>query len=242
MPRYYEKKHQIQFYEVDVTSHLTLSSLLNLVIAASGEHLEEIGVSSQELIDRHLGWVVTQYHMSINKMPETGQTIYIKTAAMEYNRYFCYRSYWLYDDNHEELLEINSVWIMLDLQTRKMVSSDPDIMLKTGAKEIRRPQKFPRIKLPKDQLAVDKSYFAEYFNIDENEHVSNSHYFDWMISSLPLSFIKSHQVKSLDIKYEHEILYHDSPKSHVYFDNETNKSYHKISNGDLTAAECIIQW
>ena len=131
---------------------------------------------------------------------------------------------------------------MISFATRKMVHLPEVLTAKISSEFKPEVVRFPRI--PKVDWAkadnLNKVFRVRYFDIDTNHHVNNTHYFDWMLDSLPLAFLKSHTVKSMSIKYDNEVTYGDEIVSRAQLTELT--SHHQIRNGEQLAAEATITW
>lgn len=50
------------------------------------------------------------------------------TQAMQYNKYFCYRDFWITTESGEELVHIESIFSLMNYTTRKISSVTEDII------------------------------------------------------------------------------------------------------------------
>lgn len=237
----YAKDYQVKYFDVDAQNKLKLSNLMDLLLETSNEQTVQLGVSAADLLEQNLGWVVTQYHIEINALPKLNQKITLQTKATGYNRFFCYRDFWVLDEQGQELIYVRSIWITLNLTTRKLEPLSSDISQKIGAPEVKKVQKFPRIKFT-DLTTPSQPYRVRYYDLDGNHHVNNSHYFEWMIDTIPVDFLTTHQLQQIDIKFENEVLYGDQPKSSVEIQADESISFHQIINNKNKAAEAIFTW
>ena len=122
--------------------------------------------------------------MTINRMPKVDEKVRIVTEAESYNRYFCYRNFWLYDEAGNECVFVQSIFVMMSYETRSMVPVVPEIMAPFESMAIKGSKRFPRIKKIDSEKASQKEYRVRYFDIDGNQHVNNVHYFEWMLDAL----------------------------------------------------------
>lgn len=239
----YSETYQIPYFETDIQGELTLASLMNILILASEHQLNDLNVGEATMHALNLGWVVTQYHLDIKRMPRVDETVKIVTEAESYNKYFCYRNFWLYDQAGNECVAVQSIFVMMSYANRKMVQVVPEIMAPFESTEIKGSKRFPRIQKIDETVASTKAYRVRYFDIDGNQHVNNVHYFEWMLDALDYDFLMTHRVASLDIRYGHEIQYGQMTQSMVQkVLAETTTTRHKVAVDDLSAAEAMITW
>ena len=67
---------------------------------------------------------------------------------MEYNKFFCYRNFWIHDEDGKELVKIESVFVLMDFVNRKMSSVNEEIIAPFESekiKKIKRQEKIEKI-------------------------------------------------------------------------------------------------
>ncbi len=240
----YSENYQIPYFETDIKGELTLASLVNILILASEHQLNALNVGEATMHALNLGWVVTQYQMKITRMPKVDEKVKIVTEAESYNKYFCYRNFWLYDEAGNECVFVQSIFVMMSYETRSMVQVVPEIMAPFESSEIKGSKRFPRIKKIDPEQVTTKEYRVRYFDIDGNQHVNNVHYFEWMLDALDYDFLTTHRVASINIRYGHEIQYGQMTQSMVeqLTVDDIITTRHKVAVDDLSAAEAEITW
>ena len=98
MAKKYTKKHEVSYYECDINQTMTFPSMLGIVIKTSEEQSDTLERGSDFVNSFGLTWVITNYSMLITRLPRVGETISITTQAMAYNKFFCYRNFWIHDE------------------------------------------------------------------------------------------------------------------------------------------------
>ncbi|MFD1472498.1 acyl-[acyl-carrier-protein] thioesterase [Companilactobacillus mishanensis] len=207
------------FYFANFSGDIRLSALIDVMLLASEDQLKLKDADSRSMVKRGLGWVVTQYHMDLKKMPELGQKLKVSTRATSYNKYFFYRDFWIDDLDGNRLVTLESAFVIIDIKERKIVSAADSLKDLFGSREITKIKKFSRMKEPEDFDKKAEQHIG-YYNIDVNRHVNNSFYFDWMVDSLDIEFIATHRIKSMDIKYDKELNLESHPEVFVKMDED----------------------
>lgn len=237
---------RVPYYEVNTLNEWHVSAMLNALVSVSNEQLERLDAGDKVMHAQGLGWVVTQYHFDIKRFPKVDEAVKLATWADSYNKFFCYRDYTLSDAHDQELVHIDSSWVMMSFETRGMVRVKPEIVEKFNAKPIRSVKKFKRIPKRDYSHAVHKPYRVRYFDIDANHHVNNIHYFDWIIDTLDLDFLTHNVIDSIDIRYEREIPYGVTAESYVLIepdeDGQGTTTFHCIKTGDTVHTESVMHW
>lgn len=239
----YSEKYQIQLFEGNANGRISLAMMMNIMLAISEHQLGQLDISQQKLIQNyHVGWVITQYHIDVKRAPKVGETIVVGTQATGYNRFFCYRDFWINDTNGNELVSVHSTFVMMDIKTRKIIPVIKEIVAKFDLEPSTRIVHFPRIPhLDENKPIISQDYRVRYFDIDNNGHVNNTRYFDWMQDVLGFDFLQNHVIKTADVRYEREVHYGEIAKSEAQIVDE-NTTLHRIMNNDKVAAEAKFTW
>lgn len=207
MAKKFNEIHEVTFYECDINGTMTLPMLLNSVIKTSEAQSEQLQVSTDQLQKLGITWVITQHEMNIHRLPKVGQLIKITTQGTSYNKYFCYREFWVQDkETGEQLAHIFSTFVLMDLTTRKMISVPDDLLVAFESEKIKRIHKGPHFHQPTDG-AFHQPYRVRFSDIDSNKHVNNAKYLDWMVDCLDYDKLTQYLPQKVWIKFEKEISY-----------------------------------
>lgn len=240
----YSEKHVVNFYECDENKNLKLSAMIDLMMSVSEHQLDSGTASTNALTKRGLGWVVTQYHIDVNRLPKPNEKIILSTEAVGYNRFLEYRDFAFSDEEGKELLSVKSEWVLFDLQKRKLVSTDKEMMAEVGVPLLKKLPRFPRLR-PQKEYQKKRQYRVRYDDLDTNHHMTNGHYFNWFLDTLDRDFLKEHIVKSIDIKFNQEVRYAQTPFVCVSLvqDDNSIKTYHTIVDEDKKdKTVCELVW
>lgn len=236
----FTEKHEIQFYECDVTGKLTLPMLLNIVIKTSESQSEALGRGSDFVNKLGLGWVITQHEMTITRLPKTEELVSVTTQATSYNKYFCYRNFWIHDEEGQECVAISSTFVLMDLATRKMTSVPADIIDAYNCEKITKILRGTKIDSIEEKDS--REYRVRFSDIDGNQHVNNSRYLDWMVDSLDYEFLTTHEPTFVNIRFDKELAYGNSVTSYWQAADQSLMSKHRIKLDEASCAEATIQW
>lgn len=242
-PTVYERSLRIPHYLGDRYGRMTLPHLMNVLIEISGEQTAEI--KAIPVSDLGLSWVIIQYEFDIKRLPNTYETIRVKTYAKEHNRIFSYREFEVYDEENNLILYIMTVFALID-SNRKLSRIPKEIVHGYGSTENRRIKRMPKPELPKDlEEARHRKYQVGYFDIDTNFHANNSMYFMWMLEALGDEFLSTHDPIYGNVVFEKEV--HNGEEVESYADLSTNEenqliSRHQIKVGDITKCTGTFTW
>lgn len=240
----YAKKHLVKYYECDTTKTMTLPMLVNIMVHVSGEQSHELGVGDDVVNGKGLSWVILQYEMKFERMPEFGEEITIATQAMSYNKLFCYRNFKVYDANETIIGSVKSTFALIDIEKRKMARIPEEIVAPYETEFEKKLVRTPKPEKLTDEVKT-ADYRVRYLDIDRNQHVNNTKYFEWALDTLEYDFLTTHTLEYVNIKFEKEVHYGNIITSEVSLTEiEDGKilSAHRISTNGTVNCELNIKW
>jgi medium-chain acyl-[acyl-carrier-protein] hydrolase len=244
MAEVFSMQHEVLYYEADFTGKLSLPMIFNLAVLSSTEQSIALNIGPDYVHAHGLGWIILQHVVDIKRRPRIGENLTLTTLAKEFNPFFAKRIYTIADESGIEIVNIDALYALIDMDKRKLARIPDDIV---NAYEPERVKKIPRqpepILFAKDeQGALQQDYRVRYLDIDSNQHVNNSKYFDWLQDVLDSDFVKTHEPTHLNIKYEHEVRLGDTVASEAKLIDDETLSVHRIWSGETLSAEAHINW
>ncbi len=208
----YRQTFTVDDMAADCFGRLKLSTLLYYAQEVSGRHSELLGADYDSLALRRLFWAVTRHRVQITRMPVRGETITVETWPMPTTRIAYPRSIVAYDAEGNELFRAISLWVLMDLDDRRMVlPSKSGVTVKgslTGSELA-----VPHSILPKP-MVNSAVHTVAYSHLDRNGHMNNTRYLDWVDDLLDSSFHRSHTPREMIICYHSEA----REKQEIYLD------------------------
>ncbi|HJB22626.1 MAG TPA: acyl-ACP thioesterase [Candidatus Jeotgalibaca pullicola] len=241
----FRTEHQVRGYECDFQGEITIPSLINEMVHVSSMQSEALGNTEESMMMRGLSWIIIQYNIDISRIPERDERIIFETEAVSYNRFFTYRIFRALDLEENLLVEVFTTFSIMDLETRKMIRIDKEIVAPYKADEIRTLIRQPKIVSVCEETKSEKPFRVRYLDIDANKHVNNAKYFDWVINTVEMEFLLAHQIKSINIKYEKEVEFGTMISSSISTKEQedgTILTAHQIINGTTIACVANIIW
>ncbi|MDR0297229.1 MAG: acyl-[acyl-carrier-protein] thioesterase [Streptococcaceae bacterium] len=240
MGKKYSTTFTVPFYMADSTQKLQISSALAVALEVSGKQSVALD-RSDDWVFEHFNkvWIVTEYALSIVRLPHFKETVTIETEAVSYNKIFCYRDFWFYDADGNELLKIHSTWVLMDFDSRHVDKINEEIVAPYAAtfdKKIERGHHFLSEQLT-EKKPLTETLGVRYADIDSNQHVNNAVYIDYALSPLGFDFLSAHTPEKIDIKYNHEVRPDSNVEVSIYQDGL--HTYHEINDKDC---QLEIRW
>lgn len=238
----YEMPHEVSYYECDLTGTMTVSMLVAVAIKSSEQQSARFNRGTDYIHSIGLNWIITDYLISLERLPRVGEKLVFKTEAKTYNRFFCYRSFWVFDQKGNLLVEIASVFALMNQTTRKLARVQDEIIAPYES------EKQTTIKRMESILPVEKGesmlMTSQFYDIDENKHVNNAVYFQWLFSPLGFDFLTTFVPTKIRVRFEKEILYGSQSQS-VFEKREEDThvtTLHEISVKDEICCRAQIEW
>ncbi len=196
----FETRFTLEHIHVDCFGYAKPSVLLYMAQEAAGAHCELLNVDRSHL--GNLFWAITRTRVQVTRLPRLGQTVTVKTWPMPTTRVAYPRSVVAYDANGQELFRSISLWVLMDENTRSMVLPGRSGVLVDGT-------------LTGLEIAVPHAIAARpmantcrkqvtYSLLDQNGHMNNTRYMDWLDDLLPSGFHKDHKVQEFTLCYMSE--------------------------------------
>ena len=223
--QYIKKEVETMYQEIifvnsnDVDDHydLKISTIFKYLQQVSTNHAELIGLGKKDTVDKGMFWVITRMKVVIHKMPKMLDTLKVTTHPGDTMLFVFPRFYQIYDQNDELCITASSSWVLLDINTHKVVmkpfSNDFSVPSETRPEDIPLPEKVNISTLYKVE---DRK--VRYSDIDLNGHLNNTKYIDYIIDTHDIDFYKTHRVKEIIVNYEKEIK--DKDIVSIYSDNQ----------------------
>ena len=230
-------------------SDLDYISLLKKVLETANDHDRALQAyfQSQGQIQALLGpgqvWVVTQYTIKSLSEMNLSESLIIESRLCRMNRFMVHRYFEIYQGLHLRMT-ILAQFVGLDYTSRQMVKMNPKAYIDAGFIDDRVDQRFTHLnKKPGGDINKSEYYPIKAENIDENNHVNNLVYLAWAEEITPIEVKDRAKIRTIDVKYGHELLNQDQVKID-YYESQTDigwTSTYMIYSCDQDQLACQIQ-
>ena len=200
----YTTEYSVTTAHADRFGRCKPSSLLRFAQDAAGEHCELLGTDRESMAEKNIFWAVIRQKMAITRLPRTGERVIVKTWPMPTTRVAYPRATEGYDKEGNLLFQVISIWVIMDMTSRAMVLPGksgvevPGIL--TGT-ELKAP-----VGLRSADFTCEDVRRVCFSDLDENGHMNNTRYLDWLCDLLPSKFHEEHPMKAVTICYMSEAL------------------------------------
>lgn len=220
-------RYRIMVSDVDFTKKLKLSAAFNYFQEIAGLHAENLGIGFNT-IEQEYGsvWVLTRMRVDITKYPVWDEEVIIETWPLTPGKYEFERDYLVKDSEGEIIARAASLWVILDVKTRKLKRATdiaayfPETI---GERAINCP--LGKIKPIGEPEVVYKRVIG-CSDIDINGHLNNSKYIDFIMDCFTMEQLKKYQANSIQVNYLNEAFPGDTIALYKYAGaSETNRVY-----------------
>ena len=199
MESIYTQNFQITDNHVDCFGKLKLSTLLYFAQEVAGRHFDTIAMTYDQLAEKGMFWAIIRQRVSITRLPKSGETIRVETWPMPNTRVAFPRCVVAYDETGNELFQVLSLWVLMDLQSRAMIlPGKSGINLPGTLRGFELPAPGS---LPAKQLLNHRSRTVCFTDLDRNGHMNNTKYLDWIADLLPSEFPRPHSPVEFTVCY-----------------------------------------
>lgn len=201
----FEQKFTIPCYDTDASWRLKPSSFMDLAQEAAGQHAVYLGFGYDDLIATNTAWILSRVHVEFVDAPKWRENITLRTWHKGLNRLFFLRDFILTDDEGRERVKATTSWLVLNLETRRLVR-DPKLM-EEGTVCLDNVIETPadKVVMPKDaepQYVMD--HHVAYSDVDMNGHTNNAMYMQWAMDAVDYDIASTMPVKWFTINFNHE--------------------------------------
>lgn len=201
----YTEKHTIPCYDTDASWRLKPTSFMNLAQEAAGRHAVYLGFGYDDLIKTNTAWILSRVHVEFVDTPKWRENITLNTWHKGLNRIFFLRDFLLTDDEGNTRVKATTSWLVLNLETRRLVR-DPKLMEEgTVCHEDVIETPADKVQMPEDvEAELVRRHTVSYSDIDTNGHTNNAMYMQWSMNSVGYDITSSRPVKEFTINFNHE--------------------------------------
>lgn len=222
----------IQCQEADYQGNYRISNLMSKLSDLATINALQIGIWNNNLSENY-GFVLTKETIILKRPIKINELIKLSTRASGYKRIQFSRNYWVEDENGEEIASIYSLWTLIDLKKRKVIKPEkagiimPEII----------PYNYTISCYNEINDNIELSFIMErtvlYSDVDINQHLNNSRYFEWAFDILPIEFFKENYFKEISVVFKKELAPNTTAKIYRYISDDYVKIVFKSTDDKI---------
>ncbi|PVY39938.1 acyl-[acyl-carrier-protein] thioesterase [Pontibacter virosus] len=220
----------IRSTETDQNGQATLPALVGYMQEAAWDNTATMGISMYELLERGLTWILQRMRVEMFRYPKHRESVTVETWASGRERVFLHRDFRVYGADRELLGQATSVWLVMDMVKRQLVSV-PDFITAIEVVPGHEPLPFAKGKLSSlEHVSYEQQMPVRWHDIDLNRHVTNTRYLQWVLETLPVEVLEKQQLSEIDIIFKAESTLGDTVAATAGPDEEANTFLHKLTS------------
>ena len=197
--------HTIPCYDTDASWRLKPASFMNLAQEAAGQHAVHLGFGYDDLIVTNTAWILSRVHIEFVDTPKWRDEVTLTTWHKGLNRLFYLRDFILTDKDGRERVKATTSWLVLNLETRRLVR-DPNLM-EDGTVCTENVIETPadKVVMPKDvELEHVMDHVVAYSDVDMLGHTNNAMYMHWAMDAVAYEITSQKPLKEVTINFNRE--------------------------------------
>ena len=199
-------------YECDASGRLSIPALMNLMQESANRNAIDYGIGIADLASRGFGWMLMRFNLRMHQYPRYGQTIRLLTYPTGVEKYFIYRDFQVLASDGTLLADAASTWLVFGLEKRAMVPL-PDFIhslsIPAGIEPLPNLPSKPDFLTTSWQPANEKPVDVGWFSIDQNQHVNNVAYVQWLLEAMDATTLQTRELAEIDLVYRTESHWND---------------------------------
>lgn len=240
-----EEQFSVASFESDFTGRLSIHSLLERFGDIAGHHASHLEVGFDKLRKSGMAWMLSRIKVKIERLPEWGETVSLRTWPKGIDRLFALRDFRLRDGEARILALATTCWLLVDIEKgkpRRIESLNIDLRFPGADHAISEiPDKIPspQILLP----AYEKHIFPS--ELDVNEHVNNAQYVRWVMDCFDVTRLRSSGIKTIQMNYLDQVLYGDRIALSISADGEIPNAHYvegTSRNKGTKVFQALVEW
>ncbi len=203
--------YPIRSYHGDLYGRLKPHFVFSFLEDMAWKNAEELGFGYTSLKEQGCFWALTRLAVRFDRWPRWGEDLVLETEPLGVSGPFAIRRFGGSVAGSPSF-EASSAWVVLDVDSRRplrprSVFSEKDLERFPGFA----PEQVPgKVEEPEangsDAIAVGKTVFATYSELDINSHVNNAEFLRWAFSLIPPERLGEAHVSAIDINFLSELL------------------------------------
>ncbi len=199
--------YTLRGYECDANGRLSVPALMNFMQESANRNALDYGIGIDDLARRGYGWMLMRFGLHMHHYPRYGQKISVITYPTFVNKFFIHRDFRVLADDGTLLADARSIWIVFSIDKRTMVPLPDFIRALTPPTNI---EPLPKLDLKPDfqNLPVvsdeTQTVTVGWFDIDQNQHVNNVAYVQWLLEAVPKDVLQGSELAELDVIFRNE--------------------------------------
>jgi len=206
MASIYTETVELRACRCDMYSRWKPGAILETMQESAGMHSNIFGLTYEKMTGMGFGWVIARLKAEFSRIPVSGEKITVETYPTPNRMLFYPRSHIFKDGYGQVIGSANTLWLVMDLATRKAVNSAEVLAHMPDNSGLKPAAGMPAAVKPFEGEVRRMDITPQFTDLDTNGHVNNTKYMDWCCNALGAEILGGNTIMSFDINYDAEIL------------------------------------
>lgn len=223
------------FFDVDPRLRYAATAYWRSLQNAAAGHAAALGVATEDLRRQGQTWMLSRMIVQVDRAPLLGEELIVETwPSTKLRGVRAVRDFALKNAQGEVLARSSSLWVIVDLATRRPQRVPEAIVQLRTDPGYAMPEFQDALALPETGEA--RRFQAEWSDADQNEHVNNVSYARWAVDALPRAFLEEHELESIEMHYLRELMVGDTVEARWEIDGQRSRVALLAPDGQVAGA------
>ncbi len=187
-------------------NHVRMDRLVSLFQDVAVIHAHQMGVSSFDLAEKRLKWVISRYQIRvIHPLPWPGP-YELRTWRFPWKNLYEIHEFEIVSSDGIQKIKALSVWVLVKAENNRPVRLSHHMPPALANRSGPTPDLWPNHP-DLSHWQYGRKFHVRIHDLDMNQHVNNTVYVTWALETLPVSWLTNHEVVTLVINFVKETLY-----------------------------------
>lgn len=201
--RLFSKTFSLKPGESNGQQEMSLPFLAGRLIEVASLHAESWDIGYTTLIKNRMAWVLSRLVIEMYKYPNIGENYVLQTWIESYNHRFSARNFAVLDGDSCVCGYARTIWVVLDLDTRRSV--DMSTLNNLHDRILEKPCPIePATPIRVNTDVKRLSYPVRYSDIDLNRHVNSMRYIEHILDLYPFEWYDMNRVTRFEMAFAQE--------------------------------------
>jgi medium-chain acyl-[acyl-carrier-protein] hydrolase len=195
---------RVRAYEVGPSGWVSAPAICNWLQESAGNHATSLGWAVDELQRQGLTWVLSRFHLRLNRYPRWRDDVEIATWPSGVQRLFALREFRITATDGDELGVATTAWLLVNASTLRPVrppATVEEIAREAPGRVLDDPfAKLPAVANVELQAAVD----VRFADLDMNRHANNVSLIAAVLEPLPEDVALGRSLAELEVEFRSE--------------------------------------
>ncbi len=206
----YWKEFTVPYYDTDREGYIKPENILAYMAETSNWHSDSLHVGFEELSKKGHAWMLLRWEAEIMKYPRAKDRVKVGTWTSSFDRFYATREFVLTGEDGQVLAKATTKWFFLDIKRRRPKRIPEDLQKSYNFVEDFNFSEFTEMKDLDGSIVESGPHKVRRSDIDNNNHVNNIRYIEWIQEGLGEEVHQTMRVQRLGIVYKKEVLLGDS--------------------------------